>query len=401
MNWQQKKKLQEERGKLIGDMQALLKKANDETRDMSAEEQTSFDTMHTRAEAIKGQLDRYDAFERLSAQGAEQRQQQPGRDDVNTPEQQADEAAKEYRSQFGQWLRGTNPVELRALSVSGAGVVGDRPFLDKIIASMKSFAGVIEAGAEVIPTTTGNPLGIPTADDTSNVGVLVGEATTSDDDADPDLGALSLGAYKFDSRWVKVSLELLRDAAYDVEGFVTRTAAERIGRAFNGYSTTGTGTGQPKGFVTGAGTGKVCAATNAVTYEEFVDFQHSLDAAYRNSGRCKIQLHDLTLAALRKLKDTSGRYIWSAGTSGLPASLDGYGYVVNNDMAHVGSGAGSAIAAIGDWSRYIVRVVAMPELIRANELFISDGLVGFKVFQRIDGKLADAKAVKLLKLAAA
>jgi len=146
--------------------------------------------------------------------------------------------------------------------------------------------------------------------------------------------------------------------------------------------------------------GKTAALTNAVAYEEYIDFVHSLDAAYRNTGKCLVQLHDTTLAAIRKLKDGNGRYIWSAGEAGAPSRLLDYGYVVNNDMAQLTSGAGSIVAAFGDFSRYFVRDVTAPWIVRADELFIASGLVGYRVYSRHDGQLADTNAVKTLKLAA-
>lgn len=403
MNWQQIKKLNEERGQALADMKAILKKAEDEKRDLTAEENTKFDELNTKAEQRKADVDRYETAKRLDTEISQRQQQeqrqQPGRDDVNTPEQQADERAREYRSQFISFLRGGNPVELRALTVSGQGVVGDRPFSTELIKAMKSFAGVLDAGAEVIPTSDGNPLTIPTADDTANTGRLVGEAVTNNNTTEPVLGTVTLGAFKFDSDWVKVSMELLRDAAYPVEATIQQISAERLGRAFNTYSTTGTGAGQPQGVVPAAAVGKVAALTNAITADEVIDLIHSVDSAYRNSGRAKFMLADTLVSALRKLKDSQGQYIWAAGLASAPATLFGYGYVTNNDMP--GFAANAVPIAFGDFSKYKVRSVAAPEVIRANELFISDGLVGFKTLHRLDGRLADTKAIKTLQLAAA
>src|SRR5262249_51452638 len=156
---------------------------------------------------------------------------------------------------------------------------------------------------------------------------------------------------------VKLSIELIQDAAYPVESMILSQGSERIGRALNRYTTTGTGSGQPKGFVTAAGTGKTAASTSAITYEEIVDFIHSLDAAYRNTGKAYVQMHDTTLASIRKLKNGNGQYIWGAGQAGAPANILDFPYVVNNDMAQLTSGAGSAVMAFGDFSRYFVRDV--------------------------------------------
>src|SRR5438045_2607486 len=122
MNWIKIKQLTEERGQALTDMKAILKKADDEKRDLTADENTKFDELNTKAEQRKADIDRYETAKRLDAEVTQRQQeqrQQPGRDDVNTPEQQADERAREYRSQFVSFLRGGSTVELRALTVSG------------------------------------------------------------------------------------------------------------------------------------------------------------------------------------------------------------------------------------------------------------------------------------------
>lgn len=400
--WQIIKALREERGQYVADMKAILSKANEEKRSLTAEEDQKFNDLNAKAEQRKTDIERYERAQTLEAELADKGgEQRAGREDVNTPEQQAEERAKEVRSQFDRFLRGGDPHELRALTIGGQGVVGHREFYSKLVEAIKAYAGVRQAGAEIIPTSDGNPLTIPTGDDTANEGQIVGEGVTDNTSADPAMGNVTLGAHRFDSKWIKVSIEMLRDAAYPLEQKIVQYAGERIGRTFNRLSTVGTGTGQPQGFVTAAQTGKVAAANNAITYEELLDLVHSVDAGYRNTGRCRFQMHDTVLAAIRKLKDGSNRYIFAAGAAGAPGNILDYQYTVNNDMAQLTGGVNSSVVAFGDFSAYVVRDVAAPETVRANELFIGDGLVGFRIFSRHDGKLANAKAVKLLKLAAA
>lgn len=407
MSWTIIKRLNEERGQALADMKALLKRAEDDKqRNLTPEENTQFDTLNTKAEQRKADIEKYERTQAMEIELAKlgKGEQRAGRDDLNTPEQAVAAKAKEQRAAFDKYLRfGKSelaPEETRALTVTGSGVVGDRPFYDQLVIGMKAFAGVRQAGATVLPTSDGNSLTVPSLDDTSNSGILVGEAADSEDESDPTPTTITLNAFKFDSKWIKLSLELIQDAAYPVEATILAMASERIGRSLNTYTTTGTGSGQPEGFVPAAGVGKVAALTNAIAYEELIDFVHSLDAAYRNTGKAQVQLHDTTLAAIRKLKNGNGQYIWQAGAAGAPANILDFNYVVNNDMAQLTSGASSVVAAFGDFSRYFIRDVTAPWIVRADELFISDGLIGYKVFSRHDGNLADSRAVKLLKLAA-
>lgn len=401
MSWVAIKRIREEQGAAIAQAKAITTKCNDEKRSMTPDEEKRFDALCTEAEAKKMEVERVERAMALEADlaAAQERRSQPGREDLNTPEKTAEQRESEIRSEFRRYLLGIPATELRSLTIAGTGVVGDRTFYNQLVTTLKSWAGVRQAGATVLPTSDGNPLVIPTGDDSSNVGQIVGEAVTDNSAADPTIGNVTLNAYRFDSKWIKVSLEMLRDSAFPIEQYIQTIAAERIGRAFNKFSTTGTGTGQPKGFITAAGVGKTAASQSAFTYEELLDLIHSVDAGYRASPSFRLQLADSTLAAARKLKDGSGRYIFVSGTGGVPGTLLDTQYVVNNDLAKLSDGSGSVVVAAGDFSRYYVRDVTAVEVIRANELFIGDGLVGFRIFSRHDGNLADTSAVKTLKLA--
>jgi HK97 family phage major capsid protein len=401
--WQQIKRLREEQGKFLADAKAIMAKANDEARSLTAEENTTFDNLCAEAEKRKGEIERAERAMALEAELAEKREQRIGREATNTPEQEADQKAQEVRQQFDQYLR-TGTIangEQRALTVTGAGVVGDRTVYSSLVTALKTFAGVREAGATILPTSDGNDLDVPRADDTNNTGQIVGEAVEDNSESDPDIGTVTLKAHKFDSKWIKVSIEMLQDAAYPLEQYVLGIAGERIGRSFNSYATTGTGIGQPKGILTAAGVGKTAAANNAVAYEEILDLVHSIDAGYRNAPGFRMMFHDTTLAAIRKLKDGDGRYIFAAGAAGAPSTILDHRYVVNNSMPQLSSGAGSKVIAAGDFARYFVRDVTGVIVRRAEELFIGQGLVGFRVFSRHDGNVVDANSIKTLALAAA
>lgn len=416
MSYQQIKALTEQRGQTLADMKAMLTKAETEKRDLTAEESKTFDDLSAKAEGFAAQIKHYQqladgekASAELRAKAEGQGEQKPGREDTGTPKQRDAAKATEYREAVDAYIR--HGEKRAALSVTGMGVVGDRPIYNQLVIALKSFAGVREAGALIVPTTEGNDLVVPTMDDTSNTGQIVGEATTDNTEVEPTGGNVTLHAYKFDSKWIKISLEMLQDAAFPAESYILGVAGERIGRAFNTYATTGSGTAQPKGVVPAAGVAVTAASASAFTYEELLNLVYSVDAAYRNSPAFRLMFTDLTLAAIRKLKDGSGRYIFNGnnGVVNVTASVNGgptintgtildYRYVVNNSMAELGAAAKCVVA--GDFSRYFCRDVAAPYLVRADELFIGDGLIGFRIFSRHDGNVTDTRAFKVLQLAA-
>jgi HK97 family phage major capsid protein len=87
--------------------------------------------------------------------------------------------------------------------------------------------------------------------DTTNVGRLLAENTQMSE-TDVVIGTATLGAYVYSSDLTRVSLQLANDSAFDVGRSCRRAHAERIGRITNQHFTTGTGSSQPQGIVTGA-----------------------------------------------------------------------------------------------------------------------------------------------------
>jgi len=266
-----------------------------------------------------------------------------------------------------------------------------------IIDALKAFGGMREA-ATVIQTEMGNALSFPTSDGTSETGELIAENTTATA-ADPTFGTVSLNAYKFSSKIVAVPFELLQDSQVDIEGFVSNRLVERIGRITNSYFTTGTGTSQPRGIVTGAGAGKTgtTGQTTTVSFDDLVDLVHAVDPAYRLSGNCRFMMNDASLKVIRKLKDDQGRPIFLPGYDGLGGpmadSVLGYGVTINQNVATMAANAKSIL--FGDMAKYYIRDVMQASLFRfTDSAYAKLGQVGFLMWARSGGNLLDANAVK-------
>ena len=262
------------------------------------------------------------------------------------------------------------------------------------------FYGGAEAGAFVLNDTTGANLVWPTNDDTSNTGRLVAE-NVQHTETDITFGQKTLSNYTFSSDIVLASVQLLQDSGVDVESLIAKKLGQRIGRAQNTYFTTGTGSSQPQGYITGSAAGVTAANTNSITYNDIVDLVHSVDPAYRQSGRCQFKFNDSILKAIRKLRDDSGgaglgRPIWEPSVQvGVATSLLGYGYTVNNDMAT--SATGAKTVCFGDFDTgFVVRHVSGGRLLRLAERYADYLQVGFLGFDRADSIVQDSGALKLL-----
>lgn len=257
--------------------------------------------------------------------------------------------------------------------------------------------GGMRQAATVISTASGADLPIPTNDDSSQVGELVGE-NIEVASQQVTFAQLIMGAYKFSSKMVKCSTELLQDSAVNLPAFLGEALGTRIGRASNNYFTTGTGTSQPKGVVTAATNSGVTAGTaGKLAYTEVLALKHSVDPAYRLNGR--FMMHDLILRRLKEMADTQGRPIWLPSLiPGEPPTFDGDPYTINQSMPTAATNKG---LLYGDFSKYMIREVRGIEIMRLDERFAEFGQVAFIGFARMDGDLVDAGThpVKYLTLA--
>ena len=266
---------------------------------------------------------------------------------------------------------------------------------------MKWFGPMLRE-AENITTTTGANLPWPTNDDTGNVGAILGE-NTQVTEQDVTLGTASLDAYMYTSKLVRVSLQLLQDRP-DFDTWLARKLGERVGRILNQHFTTGTGTGQPDGIVTSAtvgvtGTGSF-ASTGGVSFDNVIDLTEALDPAYGNGAGLKFMGHQSVRKALRKVKDGQGRYIWEpSAQAGAPSTAYGYEFILNNDMPTLAASSKSLL--FGNIQQaYVTRIVSGLSTLRLTERYADYLQVGFLGFQRADGTMQDANAVRVFQTTA-
>lgn len=333
----------------------------------------------------------------------------------------------DYRTAFHEYLKaqgqiGAMSAEARAVLEAGYKSMGaearaqtttdaaggysiPETMLERVVRSMALWGPMYDDAAPftVINTTGGNPMPFPTVDDTAVTAGAHTEGTTLTDDGGKDVtfGTKQLDAFAFDTEWLRVSKELADDSFIAMEGFIGSLLGERLARIANLQLTTGTGTAAPNGIVTASSSGKVAAANNAITYDEILDLEHSVDPMYRRGPGAAYMLNDSTLLSVRKLKDGDGNYLWQMGNvqAGIPSTLNGRPYFINQDMASLTDGVNSRVMVFGDMAKYYVRKVGQPLIgaIQDKDFWPGFGIAGYI---RFDGELSDTAAVKHLALAA-
>ena len=298
-------------------------------------------------------------------------------------DQEVRNVLKEYRVQVG----GTN---------TSGGFTVPTTLANFIVESMKAHGPMYSSDLfNVINDTSGNTFNIPTIDDTAVTAEAHTEGTQPTDDGGKDatFGQKTLGAFAFNTEWVRWSAELNADSVLNMESFLGRLLGERMARIANSKLTTGSGSSDVEGIVTNSAAGVTAASATAITADEIIDLVHSVDPAYRVANSA-FMMNDSTLAAVRKLKDGDGNYLWQMGNyqAGVPQNLLGYNVVVNQDMASIATAKKTIL--FGDMSYFYVRKVGQPAIYVARERFAPDfAILGYI---RFDGCLSNTAAIKHL-----
>jgi len=390
---------------------AALAEINEKTtEDQTKEIEARFDSLMADSDKLAKDIEREERLNEAEARSAEAKR--PVVASVSSGQPEDRNAKPKYPEVFEKQLRhgvtGLNKDEVQVLKEaraqstgtdSAGGYTVPEGFSGELEKSLAVWGPMWDGGVvREISTTSGNALPWPTVDDTSARGRIKAENASVDDDGTDDVtfGEKSLNAYVYDTGMVRIPIELLQDSAFPIEPLMADFFGERLGRTANDILTNGTGSGQPEGIVVGSSLGKTAAAVAAITSDELIDLFHSIDPAYRASPRCRWMFNDTTLAAIRKLKDGQGNYLWSMGDvrTGEPNMFLGKPYSVNQAMDDLGTGNKPVI--FGDFSRYVVRKVRAFDVMTLRERYAENFQVGMVAFKRFDGKLINNAAVKHL-----
>lgn len=215
-------------------------------------------------------------------------------------------------------------------------------------------------------------------------------------ESDDAFSQVSIGAYKLGTM-IKVSEELLADSVFDLEAYISKEFARRIGAREEESFFNGDGKGKPLGILAAAGgaeVGVTAASATAITADEVIDLFYSLKAPYRKNAVWL--LNDATVKQIRKLKDTTGQYLWQPSlVAGTPDTI--LGRPVNTSAFMPTAAAGAKTIAFGDFKYYWIADRQGRTFKKLSELYAANGQVGFMGTQRVDGKLILPEAIKVLQ----
>jgi HK97 family phage major capsid protein len=215
-------------------------------------------------------------------------------------------------------------------------------------------------------------------------------------ESDDAFGQVSIGAFKL-ATMIKISEELINDSVFNLESYIAKEFARRIGAKEEEAFFVGDGVGKPTGIfnaIGGAILGVTAAAATAITIDEVIDLYYSLKSPYRKNA--VFVMNDTTVKTIRKLKDGNGQYLWAPSiTAGQPDTILTRPIKTSAYVPVIAAAAKTI--AFGDFGYFWVADRQGRSFQRLNELFAVTGQIGFKATERVDGKLILAESIKFLQ----
>jgi len=368
---------------------------------VSAEDTATYEKMEADVVALGKEIDRLEKQEALDRELSKP---------LNTPltgkpifqgmESKGGRASAEYQKAFWNAMRtrsgeGLDPVIKNALQIGtdteGGYLVPDE--FERTLIEALDEENIFRKLANVISTSSGDRK-IPVVASKGTASWIDEEGAIPE--SDDSFGQVSIGAYKLGTM-IKVSEELLNDSVFNLENYIAREFARRIGNKEEDAFFTGDGSGKPTGILAasgGAQIGVTAVSATVITVDEILDLFYSLKSPYRNKS--VFVMNDATIKAIRKLKDGQGQYIWQPSLqAGTPDTILNRPVYTSSYVPTIAASAKSII--FGDFGYYWVADRQGRVFKRLNELYAATGQVGFVATQRVDGKLILPEAIKVLQ----
>jgi len=284
---------------------------------------------------------------------------------------------------------GTHTFEKRALTSSTDTV--PQSFFDQVMMAARATGPMLDV-TRVFNTESGEKVTYPVLTTYASA-VQKGEGVALAEE-DPTYSSIELDAYKIGGITL-LSQELVTDAGFDILENVAEAAGNSLGFRANAFLTNGTGTVEPTGFINSASTG-VTGGTGvggAFTADDLIDLAYSLDSAARRLPGVAWMANASTVAAIRKLKDDAGNYIYTPSANAEADSLLGYPIVENPHMPDIGTEEASV--AFGHWPSFYTRMAGNLRLDTSVDYKFGNDQVAFRYLMRFDGALTVPDHIKL------
>ena len=290
------------------------------------------------------------------------------------------------RTAYDQYLRrGIQTPEVLNEAPSGAGYVLPQHLESKLVNAMNTISVLRPLCTEV--TTTGE-IALPIVNGHGKAAwVPEGHPIPLVKDT---FDRVNLDSYKL-AAIIRVTSELLKDSAIDIEAYLAATFADRLAVSEEEAFLAGDGVDKPLGLIHQAKVGCTTEAAGSVSIEDVLNLIFSVPEKHRRNGT--LLMNDNTLLQLYKLCAAQGPSLWfgSDGTF--------FGMPIVRCAAMPDAQPGSTPILFGDFKQVYINNNGKRSIKRLDQLFIANDHIGFLLSERVGIKLAAADAVKSLQVA--
>jgi len=310
----------------------------------------------------------------------------------------------EYMSAFDTYCRkgleGLDPVEKKALTVSNdstGGYLAPPEYVRELIKDVTEISPIRSIAR--IRSTASRSIQVPKRTGTF-AAQWVAESGTRSETTGYNVGLEELPAHE-QYALVDISEQDLEDSVFDLEAEMQSEFAEQFAKAEGAAFVSGNAVGKPEGFMTNSSVSSIDSGSNtAITADNLITLVHNIKSDYGRNGT--FVFNRSTLAAVRKLKDTAGQYVFQAGMSlqgGVTNTILGQPYVEATDMASIAQNAFPV--AYGDFRRaYMIVDRVSLAVLRDPFTQATTGNVRYIARRRVGGQVILPEAITKLKVTA-
>ncbi len=387
------KKLYEERNTKIASMKAILSKMDTEERtEMTAEETASFDKTEAEVRALEETISRAEKARDMKLNAVT---------DDKKEELRAEEIAEAEERAFANFIKKEAGifVEERAgeqnVTMGNNGAVIPTTIANRIIKAIKDICPIYaKATLYAVKGTLKVPVwGYANTSHDVTVGYQA-EFTELTADAGR-FTSVDLGGYLAGSLTL-IGKSVANNAAVDVVSFVINYMAEQIAIFLEGQFLTGTGSSAATGALSTTNT-MISGSTTAISADNLIDLQAKVKQAFQGNA-CWI-MHPSTFVAIKKLKDSTGRYLLQDDITGeFPYRLLGKPIYISDNMPVIASAAKAVL--YGDCTGLSINMREGIEIQVLNEKYATQHALGIVAWFEFDSKVTDNQKLATLVMSA-
>ena len=250
---------------------------------------------------------------------------------------------------------------------------------------------------------------------TASGGVSVGDETTPvTDSSTPTIEEVLIRAFHIEAEpWA--TRQMLEDGAFDMLGFIRDEVAETIADKLGALIVSGAGTTEPKGILTSGGASSTYAIVKEISaatpgagvpagtfaLDDLYTVKYDVNRRYKMPGATAWVMGDQAMAAMRKLKDTTGQYLWQPTQQvGEPNNFDGEAVYFSPNMPALTATVNLDAIMYGNFAKGLGIVQHSGGTVVIVDELTNKKYVKYYTKQRWGAGVVDARALRILRTAA-